>query len=170
MRCRFPRRNVGCGVLVRREGSVSSWLPWVRTESRLSSNPWILVLICPNCKKRAAARRNQRISLGHRRLHRARAVPCSRWRKTRLILSGIWPQCLHGAETCQVPRSVYKRLRTQAGRVASLAKPGVSPWLARSVGAMQTVDPAFCLLVQRIRLFRLMWRISPWHGLVCAED
>ena len=115
----------------------------------------------PYCKKRAAARRNQRISLGHRRLHRARAVPCSRWRNTRLILSGVWPQCLDGAETCLVPRSVYKRLRTPAGRVASLAKPGVSPWLACSVGAMQTVDPAFCLLVQRIRLFRLMWRDFP---------
>ena len=33
---------------------------------------------------------------------------------------------------------------------------------ACSVGAMQTVDPAFCLLVQRIRLFRLMWKDFPW--------
>ena len=112
----------------------------------------------PYCKRRAATKRNQRVSAGHKRLLRARGVPCSRWRRCRLILSGVWPQCLHGAaETGQVPFSVFKRLRTQAGRVASLAKPGVSPWLACSVGATQTVDPAFCLLVQRIRLFRLMW-------------
>ena len=81
--------------------------------------------------------------------------------KPRLVLSGVWPQCLHGAETCQVPLSVLKRLRTQAGRAVSLAKPGVSPWLACSVGAHQTVDPAYCLLIQRIRLFRLMWRDFP---------
>eukprot|EP00435_Cladocopium_sp_Y103_P053188 s103_g17.t1 len=49
----------------------------------------------------------------------------------------------------------------EAGRVASLAKPGVSPWVACSVGACQTIDPAFCLLLQRIRLFRLMWRDFP---------
>ena len=115
----------------------------------------------PYCRRRAAAKRNQRVSAGHRRLLRARGIPCSRWRKSRLIVSGVWAQCLHGAETCQVPFSVLKRLRTQAGRVASLAKPGVSPWLACSVGATQTVDPAFCLLLQRIRLFRLMWRDFP---------
>ena len=76
-------------------------------------------------------------------------------------MSGIWPQCLHGSETCVVPKSVLKRLRTQAGRVASIAKQGVSPWLACSVGSPQLVDPEFCLLVQRLRLFRLMWRDFP---------
>ena len=112
----------------------------------------------PSKMKRSSA---FRVSAGHRRLLRARGIPCSRWRKSRLIVSGVWAQCLHGAETCPVPFSVLKRLRTQAGRVASLAKPGVSPWLACSVGATQTVDPAFCLLLQRIRLFRLMWRDFP---------
>ena len=115
----------------------------------------------PYCRRRAAAKRNQRVSLGHKRLLRAKGVSCSRWHKTRLVLSGVWPQCLHGAETCQVPLSVLKRLRTQAGRAVSLAKPGVSPWLACSVGAHQTVDPVYCLLIQRIRLFRLMWRDFP---------
>ena len=115
----------------------------------------------PYCRRRAAAKRNQRVSLGHKRLLRAKGVPCSRWHKTRLVLSGVWPQCLHGAETCQVPLSVLKRLRTQAGRVVSIAKLGASPWLACSVGAYQTVDPASCLLLQRIRLFRLMWRDFP---------
>eukprot|EP00435_Cladocopium_sp_Y103_P008435 s1164_g2.t1 len=85
----------------------------------------------PYCRRRAAAKRNQRVSLGHKRLLRAKGVPCSRWRKTRLVLSGIWPQCLHGAETCQVPLTV---LRTQAGRVVSMAKPGVSPWIAVRCG------------------------------------
>ena len=115
----------------------------------------------PYCRRRAAAKRSQRVSLGHKRLLRAKGVPCSRWHKTRLVLSGVWPQCLHGAEMCQVPLSVLKRLRTQASRAVSLAKPGVSPWLACSVGAHQTVDPAYCLLIQRIRLFRLMWRDFP---------
>ena len=108
----------------------------------------------PYCRKRAAAKRNLRVSAGHRRLQRARGLPCSKWHKSRLVLTGIWPQCLHGSETCDVPRSVLKRLRT-------LAKQGVSPWLACSVGSPQLVDPEFCLLLQRIRLFRLMWRDFP---------
>eukprot|EP00435_Cladocopium_sp_Y103_P020844 s1782_g5.t1 len=115
----------------------------------------------PYCRRRAAAKRNGRITAGHRRLQRARGMPGSKWQKSRLILSGIWPQCLHGSETCVVPKSVLKRLRTQAGRVASIAKPGVSPWLACSVGSPQVVDPEFCLLLQRLRLFRLMWRDFP---------
>ena len=115
----------------------------------------------PYCKRRAAAKRNARIKAGHRRLQRAKGMPGSKWQKTRLIISGIWPQCLHGSETCAVPKSVLKRLRTQAGRVASVAKQGVSPWLACSVGSPQLVDPEFCLLVQRLRLFRLMWRDFP---------
>jgi ribonuclease HI len=115
----------------------------------------------PYCKRRAAAKRNLRIKAGHRRLQRAKGLPGSKWQKSRLIMSGIWPQCLHGSETCVVPKSVLKRLRTQAGRVASIAKQGVSPWLACSVGSPQLVDPEFCLLVQRLRLFRLMWRDFP---------
>ena len=115
----------------------------------------------PYCKRRAAARRNLGITVGHRRLQRARGLPGSKWQKSRLILTGIWPQSLHGSETCVVPKSVLKRLRTQAGLVASIAKQGVSPWLACSVGSPQFVDPEYCLLLQHLRLFRLMWRDFP---------
>jgi hypothetical protein len=54
------------------------------------------------CKKRAAAiyTRNQRVSAGHKRLLRARGNPVPGGVElSRLILSGVWAPCLHGAET-----------------------------------------------------------------------
>ena len=115
----------------------------------------------PYSRRRAAAKRNARVQQGHRRLQRAKGLPGSKWQKTRLVISGIWPQCLHGSETCVVPPSVLTRLRTQAGRVVSVARQGVNPWLACSVGSPQVVDPEFCLLLQRLRHFRLLWRDFP---------
>lgn len=100
----------------------------------------------------AAARRNARVGEAHRRLKRVRSLPMARWQKCRLIRQGIWPQAFYGAETSVVPKSVFKRLRTQAGRAASVAKPGASPWLACSLGSWEPVDPEFCLLLQRLRL------------------
>eukprot|EP00438_Fugacium_kawagutii_P001772 Skav227149 [mRNA] locus=scaffold133:634232:636690:+ [translate_table: standard] len=105
-----------------------------------------------------AAKRNSRVKVGHRRLQRARGLPGSTWQKARLIFGGIWPQALHACETPPVPKSVLKRLRTQAGRVASLSKSGVNPYLACSVGAVRCVDPGFHVLCSRLRFFRLLWR------------
>ena len=69
----------------------------------------------PYCKRRAAAKQNVRIKVGDRRLQRAKGFPGSKWQKTRLMISGIWPQCLHGGETCFVPKSVLKKA-LHAGR------------------------------------------------------
>lgn len=53
------------------------------------------------CKKRAAIyTRNQRVFAGHKRLLRARGNPVPGGVElSRLILSGVWAPCLHGAET-----------------------------------------------------------------------
>lgn len=70
-------------------------------------------------------------------------------------------QALHAAETAPVPKSVLKRLRTQAGRATSIAKTGVAPFLACSVGSAQCVDPGYFLICSRVRLFRKLWRDFP---------
>lgn len=108
-----------------------------------------------------AAKRNKRVRIGHKRLQRLRGLPSSRAQKARLVVSGVWPQALHAAETAPVPKTVLKRLRTQAGRAASLAKTGVNPFLACSVGATQCIDPGYYVLCQRVRLFRQLWKDFP---------
>eukprot|EP00438_Fugacium_kawagutii_P017634 Skav235508 [mRNA] locus=scaffold625:506698:513465:- [translate_table: standard] len=64
------------------------------------------------CFRRAAKVRNSRVITGVRRFHRLAGVPATRPRKTRILLSGIFPHVLHGAETCSVPRTVLQRLRS----------------------------------------------------------
>ena len=43
----------------------------------------------PYSKRRAAARRNLRVQVGHRRLQRAKGLPGSKWQKSRLVMTGI---------------------------------------------------------------------------------
>ena len=67
-------------------------------------------------KQRAAARRNLRVQVGHRRLQRAQGLPGSKWQKSRLVMTGIWPQCLHGT----VVRPALCRSRSSKGFVHRL--------------------------------------------------
>ena len=62
----------------------------------------------PYCLRKAARVRNGRIQVTHQRLLRLSGIPGSRAQKQRLLLSGVWPQGLHAAETATVPRTVFK--------------------------------------------------------------
>lgn len=79
---------------------------------------------------KAARVRNARIRSAHGRLLRLGGLPLPRPFKQRLLLAGIWPHALHAAETASVPKTVFKRLRTQAARAMSLRKKGTNPFLA----------------------------------------
>eukprot|EP00438_Fugacium_kawagutii_P036116 Skav236835 [mRNA] locus=scaffold1027:49372:59337:+ [translate_table: standard] len=109
----------------------------------------------------AAGSRNKRVQLGHRRLIRLRGLPLSRQYKSRILVAGIWTQALHACETSGLPKTILKRLRTQAARCVCFHKPGLNPWIACSLGAHDLVDPGFWTLIQRIRLFRQTWRDLP---------
>ncbi len=113
------------------------------------------------CYKVAAATRNERVSKGHRRLMRVRGLPTSRFRNRRLVLSSVFPQCLHAAESARVPDSVFPRLRSKATQSLCLDGSGANPWLACSVAAPKNVGPEWNSLVSRIRLFRLAWKDFP---------
>eukprot|EP00438_Fugacium_kawagutii_P015502 Skav201350 [mRNA] locus=scaffold2643:37261:41997:+ [translate_table: standard] len=113
------------------------------------------------CYRKAAKVRNGRVLTGIHRFHRLAGLPTSRGHKTRLLLSGIFPHVLHGAETSSVPRTVLQRLRTYASLALNLRKKGSSPWLACLVGTYRCVDPEYILLMNRIQLFRQVVRELP---------
>ena len=113
------------------------------------------------CLKKAARVRNSRIQVTHQRLLRLSGVPGSRPQKQRLLLGGIWPQGLHAAETATVPRSVFKRLRTQTSVALNMARKGSNPFLVCLLACPKIVDPQFVLLCNRILLFRQVLRELP---------
>ena len=118
----------------------------------------------------AAATRNQRVAKGHRRLLRLRGIPTSRFRKCRLVLSGVSPQSLHACEASWVPGSVFDRLRSKVVQALKLDGSGVNPYLACSVAAPKLVDPEFVALFSRIRLFRQLWRdFSDYRPILLAR-
>ena len=93
--------------------------------------------------KAAAQVRNARVVSGHERLLRLAGMSIPVWRRTRLLLSSVFPHALHAAESTFVPRTTLQRLRSK----------GPPPWLTCLVGAYQCVDLEF-VLVGRVRLFR----------------
>ena len=122
------------------------------------------------CLLKAAKVRNLRIQSAHKRLSRLAGLPLPRPFKQRLLLSGIWPHALHAAETASVPKSVFKRLRTQAARAMGLKKKGTNPFLACLLASPAIVDPQYVLLSNRIALFRQVLRELPeYKGLFVGQ-
>ena len=113
------------------------------------------------CRKRAAKVRNLRVSSGHQRLLKLAGLPVPIWRKTRLLLSSIFPHALHAAEATWVPKTTFQRLRTKVSKGLGLALKGSSPYLACLLGTYQCVDPEFILVVNRLRSFRQVIRELP---------
>ena len=104
--------------------------------------------------KAAAQVRNSRVVSGHKRLLRLAGMPIPVWRRTRLLLSSVFPHTLHAAESTFVPKTTLQRLRTKVSKGLGLAAKGSSPWLTCLLGTYQCVDPEFVLLIGRVRLFR----------------
>ena len=113
------------------------------------------------CRKRAAKVRNARVVSGHQRLLKLSGLPCPVWRKTRLLLSSVFPHTLHAAETTLVPKTTFQRLRTKVSKGLGLAKKGSSPYLSCLLGTYQCVDPEFVVVMNRIRSFRQVVRELP---------
>ena len=113
------------------------------------------------CLRKAAQVRNGRIQVTHQRLLRLSGIPGSRAQKQRLLLSGVWPQGLHAAETATVPRTVFKRLRTKTSVALNLNRKGSNPYLVCMLACPKIVDPQFVLLCNRISLFRQVLRELP---------
>ena len=113
------------------------------------------------CYKKAAKVRNARVKSGHRRLLKLAGLPVPIWRKTRLLLSSVFPHTLHAAETTWVPKTTLQRLRTKVSKGLGLALKGSSPYLACLLGTYQCVDPEFVIVVNRVRTFRQVVKELP---------
>ena len=122
------------------------------------------------CYKRAAKVQNSRVKSGHRRFLKLAGLPVPIWRKTRLLLSGVFPHTLHAAETTWVPKTTLQRLRTKVSKGLGLALKGSSPFLACLLGTDQCVDPEFVIVLNRVRTFRQVVRELPeLHSFFMAQ-
>ena len=113
------------------------------------------------CKRKAAKERNLRTTSGLRRLHKLAGLPGSVGRKTKLLVTGVFPHALHAAETSASPKSVLQRLRSGAALALGCRPKGSSPWLACLLSTYRCVDPEFILILNRIQLFRQVIRELP---------
>ena len=113
------------------------------------------------CLKKAARVRNSRVQSAHQRLLRLGGLSLPRPFKQRLLLAGIWPHALHAAETAEVPKTVFGRLRTQATLALGLRKKGTNPMLACMLACPLVIDPQYVLLCNRVALFRQVLRGLP---------
>ena len=113
------------------------------------------------CYKRAAKVRNARVKSGHMRLLKLAGLPVPIWRKTRLLLSSVFPHSLHAAETSWMPKTTLQRLRTKVAKGLGIALKGSSPFLTCLLGTYQCVDPEFVIAVNRLRTFRQVVRELP---------
>ena len=113
------------------------------------------------CKRKAAKERNPRATSGFRRMTKLHGLPGSIGRKTRLLLSGIFPHALHAAETSAAPKSVLQRLRSGAALAIDCRPKGASPWLACLLSTYRCVDPEFVLTMNRLQLFRQVIKELP---------
>lgn len=92
------------------------------------------------CKRKAAKERNTRATSGFRRMTKLHGLPGSIGRKTRLLLSGIFPHALHAAETSAAPKSVLQRLWSGAALAIDCRPKGASPWLACLLSTYRLID------------------------------
>ena len=113
------------------------------------------------CRRRAAKVRNARVVSGHQRLLKLSGLPCPVWRKTRLLLSSVFPHTLHAAETTLVPKTTFQRLRAKVSKGLGLAKKGSSPYLSCLLGTYRCVDPEFVVVMNRVQSFRQVVRELP---------
>ena len=113
------------------------------------------------CRRKAACERNKRTTSGLGRMSKLHGLPGSVFRKTRLLLAGIFPHALHAAEASYAPKTVLQRLRSGAARAIGCRPTGASPWLACLLASYRCVDPEFVLVSNRIQLFRQLIKELP---------
>ena len=113
------------------------------------------------CNKKAARERNSRATSGLNRMSKLHGLPGSIHRKTRLLISGIFPHALHAAETSSAPKTVFQRLRSGAANAIECRPKGSSPWLACLLATYRCIDPEFVLIINRILLFRQVVKELP---------
>ena len=105
---------------------------------------------------------------GIRRLHRLHFLPLSRAFRQRIILQGVWTQCLHACESVKICKTAWSKLRTAAAFGMGF-RCTRNPYLALAVVSLRILDPQFCAIVQSIQTCRNVGRYFPDHIDVMEE-
>ena len=112
--------------------------------------------------KRNAKVRNIRWTEGYRRLACIENLPLSRDFKSRLITSGVFPQCLPGAEAELINERTWFPLRAKVAKALGYRYTR-NPYLACAVTTKRIVDPLFTAILNGLRLCRLIAKHAPHH-------
>ena len=112
--------------------------------------------------KHFAKLRVNRFQEGIRRLHRLHFLPLSRAFRQRIILQGVWTQCLHACESIKICQTAWSKLRTAAAFGMGF-RCTRNPFLALAVVTNRILDPQFCAIIQSLQTCRNVGRFFPDH-------
>ena len=99
---------------------------------------------------------------GFRRLECMETLTVSREFRARLILSGVFPQCLHGIEAEIISEDTWSPLRSGVAKALGF-RCTRNPFLACISATKRIVDPLFISIWNGIRLCRLVAKHAPSH-------
>ena len=123
-------------------------------------------------KKRHAKVRHQRWNEGFRRLSCIENLPISREFRSRVIIGGVYPQCLHGVEAELITEKTWYPLRSKVAKALGFRFTR-NPFLACTVTTQKILDPLFIAIVNGVRLCRLVAKHAPTyidHMMHCFES
>ncbi len=112
--------------------------------------------------KHFAKLRVNRFQEGIRRLNRLHFLPLSRAFRQRIILQGVWTQCLHACESVKICQTAWSKLRTAAAFGMGF-RCTRNPFLALAVVTNRILDPQFCAIIQSLQTCRNVGRFFPDH-------
>ena len=112
--------------------------------------------------KHFAKLRVNRFQEGIRRLNRLHFLPLSRAFRQRIILQGVWTQCLHACESVKICQTDWSKLRTAAAFGMGF-RCTRNAFLALAVVTNRILDPQFCAIIQSLQTCRNVGRFFPDH-------
>ena len=140
-----------CGVLTSKYYTLPNWLQ--SAEKNLGAT-------IRYSKKRNIKNRQSRWKEGYRRLSCIEHLPILREYKARVIVSGVFPQCLHGIKAELVTDKTWFPLRSKVVKALGFRFTR-NPFLACVVSTKKIVDPLFIAINNGLRLCRLIARHAP---------
>ena len=114
-----------------------------------------------SCKKFAKVR-HSRWKEGFRRFECLETLPISREFRARIILGGVFPQCLHGVEAEIISEKAWTPLRSRVTKALGF-RCTRNPFLACVTATKRIVDSLVVSVRNGIRLCRLVAKHSPSH-------
>ena len=120
--------------------------------------------------KKLRGKADLRFQEGKHRLDRLRRQPRPLASKVRLLLGGIWPQCLFGMHGRLIPQAMLSQLRSKAAKALCHAGPSQSPFLVLSAVAPAITDPEVFLMIQSAVAVRRLFQTAAPRAHTFLQD